>query len=245
MRNKIKSLAWKEEHVNVNLGDAPKVYHHHHTPIGNAIIDPKNYSAMSIHFNNLTHVLPKKDHFSSIMNYKENSKRINTPLRTGGDINSNVPNLIDVTSNKFVAPQFSWRGNDFTGFIPVGESFTDKGFTGTSLLHNRAVNFGRRNQLFAIHAPVGAKAHYIDSYGGPNSEEKELLYHPSTHFEVIGHTSHPRFWDHDNHEITHLAVIGQGKSPEDYTNLINSSEGQNWLAHVKSNHAKIVSGETS
>lgn len=104
--------------------------------------------------------------------------------------------------------------------LPVGSTFTDHGFTGTSLSKRTAYNFGidgrkrlpeGRVHLFAIHVPKGTKGHYMDfeHEKASLSEEKEFVLHRGTTFRVRGHSFDPDTGAH----ITHVVVHHQPEKP--------------------------------
>jgi len=194
-------------------------------------------------------------HGAALDQYKEDSSAFNTPLRTrkkkfAPAIQQRIENLKHLTSNPLVAPEVVYRGNRMTQLHNLGHRFTDRGFTGTSTKPDVATNFTRGGHFFAIHLPKGAKGYYLDQHASKYDDEHELLLHPDTHYEVIGHTVHSppgtdsknydSYWRNANDDnkviVTHLAVVGQGRKGKTDTpdfSLSRSAEGRKWLAEVK------------
>jgi hypothetical protein len=214
-------------------------------------LHPDNLKSMENHaktFNNLEGII-EPGHENSIRNYKGSSTPYNSQLRSGkldkhGTMQRHIENMKHVTSHVNPKPQTSYRGDNMTTHLPVGHTFTDKGFTGTSLKPSIAGNtdWSRGGNVFAIHAPKGAKSYYLDRHENSTDHEKELTYHPDTHYQVIGHTKH-KYNDWSDHSVkaTHLAIMGQGrvKGKPDMS-LTSSPEGKRWLEHIKKNYASTV-----
>jgi len=179
-------------------------------------------------------------HEATIKDYKSSSRHFNKPLRTktappSPSMNTSIERMKHVTSNVMPEPQTLFRGNRMAKAMSEGHRFTDHGFTGTSLLPRIASsNFGgAKGHTFVIHTPAGTKGYYLDSHHNGLDHEQELLLHPETHYEVIGHTRH-QIDDYSPtvSHVTHLAVVGQGvdaKGKPDYS-LSGTPEFKKWKA---------------
>ena len=144
------------------------------------------------------------------------------------DTNKIVSNLKYITSHKLKAPQTMYRGNMMPNILPLNSKFTDKGFVSTSYGLETPIYFSKNNRLFAIHAPIGTKAYYIDNILDNPAilHEDEILLHPNTRFRVVGHSQHLGDLNKPTH-ITHVAIM-------------NRPENSKWLDTIKNNHVNIV-----
>jgi hypothetical protein len=243
----LQEYAWHK-----NFMDIPNYYDHIkpievNFPTKDFIISPRNVASMTYFSKKF-----KPSDYEHMSHYKSASGGVNGRLRQSkplGLFKREAQALRKITSHKFTTPESMYRSNQ-VGNIPIGKTFTDKGFTSTTLYPHIARNFSGvvdgNIPIFAIHAPIGTKAYHIDRHNHNMSNENEVLLHPNSHFEVIGHSIHP-FTGNLKNLITHVAIIGQGwhsHGNPDYT-LSKTPENTDWLSHIKKHHIAKVTGESS
>lgn len=244
-------IAWEEKHIDGNLHRAPVKSKN---LIPEQPIHPANLSSMKNHAKTFKpSTLTKQGdsipgHLKSLERYKDGSSVFNVPLRKKQKPkyvpSSHIENMKHVTSHVNPKESTSFRGNNIEDELKPNTEFTDHGFSGTSLKPDKARTFSYNGNLFAIHAPPKAKSYYLDQHKNYQDKEKELTFHPDTHYRVLGHTYNhtvnknkdDNFADDNKnktnvHRLTHLAVVGQGydaKGKPDYS-LTKSPEGKSWL----------------
>lgn len=139
------------------------------------------------------------------------------------DMDDKVHHLDNVTNHRTVEHHVVFRGGipgDKTRY-PIGHEYTDHGYSSTSFLRKKAINFAKTHNvgmggssykykahIHVIHVPKGSRGHYLDVQGENGkhaySSEKEFLLHRGTRFKVSHHSE-----DENNHYI-HSRVVKQG-----------------------------------
>jgi len=177
---------------------------------------------------------------NAVGNYQRASGRFNRPLRKGEELQTEsqdrhrqVKHLDRVVKNPLKHDTVVYRGmNKHFKRLPVGSTFHDKGFTGTSLDSGEASEFAERDDerrhnivgriflkkgqhgAYIPHSKPKADTEYQEEYQGLD-HEKEFLLPRGMHYKVIGHSLHK---DPEAGEITHYVNLEAHHPDEDKTN---------------------------
>jgi hypothetical protein len=243
-------IAWEDDYVK-HIGRPKKVKPTWITsiyPLAKQALHPHNLQSMDSHKQELIEDQGYNAINLPIAYYKDGSGFVNEPLRNRHKPGFDARQLAQITNHKLIKPQTVFRGDKMSN-LNIGKRFADLGFTGTSLNPLVSRGFSNPGKLFAIHLPSGAKAYHIDRHlKGDNYTigENELLLHPKTHFQVVGHSIHPTS---DSSLVpvertTHLAVVGSGyKNGKPDFSLLNHPEGRKWLNYIKKHHIDLATGK--
>lgn len=136
---------------------------------------------------------------------------------------AHVPHLDSITSQPTGHSFHVYRGasKEVLRHLKTGSSFTDHGYTSTSLdpdigrdfaHHERDENGDGHHHILKIHVPAGTKGHYVAPHSN-SSYENEFLIHRGTTYQVhhIEHSSHQEPFDDKKHHTHtyHLTIHGQ------------------------------------
>lgn len=184
------------------------------------------------HYNKHSNAL-SEDHKESVREYKSSSQRLNENLREGkphpdhhvlgtSNLLKMHQHLDTITSHRTPEDHVVYRG--FAGkFHPAlrslrkGDVLHDKGYTSTTFNPSTANAFSDEARyeddnghlqvhkyLAKIHVPKGSKAHYLDNIRNKNQNERELLLHHGSKFEVLGHSTVAH---HHDYAATHYHIV--------------------------------------
>lgn len=186
-----------------------------------SVIEEHSHSDTEDHFEHHNININSK-HIKAIHDYKRDSSEINETLRNSkGKRTPDYKKELDhVTSHTTTKPMTVYRGIHDSEFHSkkVGTTFTDHGYTGTSIKPHVARGFAHdakydeehydktktQGSIFRIHMPAGTKAHYLDMHNGPCASEHEVLLHRGTKFKIKGHSE-----DEHGKRVIDLHVVGQ------------------------------------
>ncbi|SRR6266550_5896859 len=201
---------WKDEELPAGAMEEHKA--HHATLPGGASLEIDRYKQASGNYNH--DLRYSKYHTGDTIEHYEHHR---------------VAKLDAVTDRPMKTAFTAYRGfasfGDRVQHMKPGQTFTDHGYTGTTLSPAAAHYFsgetdsGQRH-IAKIHIPAGTKGHYLPASSDEHPYEKELLLHRGTQFKVLKHTnvedqstwktaSGARIGGKKKMRVTHLEVVGQ------------------------------------